>query len=138
MDCTVHGVTKSQTRLNDFQFHFQGLKAREQEACGQEAKACSEVGWGNRPLCLGPTQASGTRLPAPQPPSDSWAQPTDNRLPHPEECLTRRGRHPRPGKSTLNSATAETLMGNTTFGKSTMGEGLETERLSTHDGKSPG
>ena len=27
MDCTVHGVTKSQTRLSDFQFHFQGLKA---------------------------------------------------------------------------------------------------------------
>ena len=24
MDCTVHGVTKSQTRLSDFHFHFGG------------------------------------------------------------------------------------------------------------------
>ena len=25
MDCIVHGVTKSQTRLSDFHFHFPGL-----------------------------------------------------------------------------------------------------------------
>ena len=93
---------------------------------------------GEPPLCLGPTQASRTRLPAPRLPSDSWAQPTDNRLPHPEECLTRRARIPRPGRSTLKSATAETLMGKKTLGKSMMGEGLETEGLSIRDGKNPG
>ena len=25
MDCVDHGVAKSQTRLNDFHFHFEGL-----------------------------------------------------------------------------------------------------------------
>ena len=27
MDCIVHGVAKSQTRLSDFHFHFQNLKS---------------------------------------------------------------------------------------------------------------
>ena len=53
MDCIVHGVANSQTRLSDFHFHFPG-----QHSWPQGGGSALISGFGKQPLSLQPAQSS--------------------------------------------------------------------------------
>ena len=44
MDCIVHGVTKSQTRLSDFHFHFHDIGEETETKRNELTCACYTVG----------------------------------------------------------------------------------------------
>ena len=43
MDCTVHGIAKSQTQLSDFHFHFQNKVQRKQTERNKKNRVSSEL-----------------------------------------------------------------------------------------------